>query len=92
MLFKGKQYYKSSYQKSEFLKQKWPPSILRLRSVLASALAIGNESVPKIIIINNTIIFLTAISILAISNHNSFRVLFEKLLPYILFERKMFIF
>jgi len=35
--------------------------------------------VPKIII-NNTInlFFLTAISILAISNHNSFRVLFDK--------------
>jgi len=43
-------------------------------------LRIGNESVPKIIItINDTINFTfeTAISILAISNHNSFRVLFD---------------
>jgi len=40
---------------------------------------IGNDSVPKIII-NNTIslFFKTAISILVISNHNSFRVLFDK--------------
>jgi len=38
--------------------------------------AIGNESVPKIII-NDTIrlFFKTAISILVISNHNGFRVL-----------------
>jgi len=39
------------------------------------AVAIGNESLPKIII-NDTInlVFLTAISILLISNNNSFRV------------------
>jgi len=41
---------------------------------------IGNESVPKIII-NDTInlFFKTAINILVISNHNSFRVLFDKI-------------
>jgi len=41
---------------------------------------IGNESVPKIII-NDTInlFFTSAISILVISNHNSFRVLFDKI-------------
>ena len=39
-----------------------------------------NESVPKIIV-NDTVNFfsLTAISILAISNHKSFRVLFDKI-------------
>ena len=41
---------------------------------------IGNKSVPKVII-NDTInlFFLTAVSILLISNHNSFRVLFDKI-------------
>ena len=39
---------------------------------------IGNESVSKIII-NDTTIFLTSVSILVISNHNSFRVLFDKI-------------
>jgi len=40
---------------------------------------IGNESVPKIII-NDTInfVFLTAINILVITNHDSIRVLFDK--------------
>ena len=40
----------------------------------------GDESVPKIII-NNTmnLLFKTAISILVISNHNSYRVLFDKI-------------
>ena len=39
-----------------------------------------NESVPKIVI-NDTMIFFhqTAISIWVISNHNSFRVLFDKI-------------
>ena len=36
--------------------------------------------------------FKTAISILLMSNHNSFRVLFEKkLLPYILFQKYIYI-
>jgi len=41
---------------------------------------IGNESVPNIII-NDTInlFFKTAVSILVVSNHNSFRVLFDKI-------------
>jgi len=42
--------------------------------------AVGNESVPKIII-NNTmkLFFITAIRILVISNHNSFRVLSDEI-------------
>jgi len=45
-----------------------------------SDLTVWDESVPKIIINNNTINFLyTAFSILVISNHNSFRVLFDKI-------------
>ena len=43
-----------------------------------SLLQLGHESVPKIVINNTTKIFLTAISILVISKHNSFRVLFDK--------------
>ena len=39
----------------------------------------GNESVPKIIIINTIIFFKIAINILVISNQNSFRVLFDKI-------------
>jgi len=40
----------------------------------------GNESMPKKIIINSTInLFLTAIGILVISNRNSCRVLFDKI-------------
>jgi len=41
---------------------------------------IGNKSVPKVII-NDTInlFFKTAVSILLISHHNSFRVLFDKI-------------
>ena len=44
------------------------------------ARSVANESVPKIIV-NNTInlLFQTAISIWVISNHNSFRVLFDKI-------------
>jgi len=42
---------------------------------------IGNESVPKIIIRDalNLFFFESAISILVISNHNSFGVLFDKI-------------
>ena len=56
----------------------------------------GNKSVRKIII-NNTInlglLFKTAISILVVSNHNGFRVLFDEtgLLPCILFEKHIYI-
>jgi len=44
-------------------------------------------------LINNTtnLFFETAVSILVISNHNSFRVLFEKLLPYTFFEKYIYI-
>jgi len=41
-------------------------------------LTMGKESMPKIVI-NNTIIIKTAIGILLISNHNSFRVLSDKI-------------
>jgi len=41
---------------------------------------IRDESVPKTVINNNTVnIFKTAVSILVISNHDSFRVLFDKI-------------
>ena len=41
---------------------------------------IGNESVPKIIADNTIYLcFKTAVSILLISNRNSFRVLFDKI-------------
>ena len=41
-------------------------------------LTMGKKSMPKIVI-NNTIIIKTAIGILRISNHNSFRVLSDKI-------------
>jgi len=49
-------------------------------SVWRREMGTGDESVPKIII-NNTmnLLFKTAISILVISNHNSYRVLFDKI-------------
>jgi len=48
----------------------------KMRSVTSRpGLKIGNESVPKIIL-NDTII-----SILVISNHNSFRLTFDKIAP-----------
>jgi len=41
---------------------------------------VGNESVPKIVIIDTVNLLLkTAISILVISNHNSFRALFDEI-------------
>ena len=57
----------------------------------------GNESVPKIIINNTIQSFKKNILIisLVISNYNSFRVLsgkIIKLLPYVLFEKYIFIF
>jgi len=56
-------------------------------------LSIENESLPKIIIINNTInLFLkTAIKILVISHHNSFQVLFDKVASVISFEKCIYI-
>jgi len=41
--------------------------------------------------LNKIIFFKTAISILASSNRNSFRLLLDKLLPYILFEKYIYI-
>ena len=41
--------------------------------------AMGNDSGPKITINNTINLLLTAINILLISNHNSFRVLFHKI-------------
>ena len=47
---------------------------------LRSHIRIGNESVPKVIINDTMKCFSeTALSILVISNHNSFRVLFDKI-------------
>ena len=55
-------------------------SFLGTRLFLSRA-EIGNESMPKIIMNNtiNLLFFKTAISILIISNHNSLRVLFDKI-------------
>jgi len=47
--------------------------------------------VPKIIINDTINFFFKAISILLISNYNSFRVCLVKLLPYILFEKYIYI-
>jgi len=55
---------------------------------------IGNESLPKIIINNTINLFFklqSTTSILVTSNHNSFRVLFDKWLPCILFEKYTYI-
>ena len=49
--------------------------------------AVGDESVPKIITNNTINVFLTAVSILLISNHNTFRVVFDKVASVILFEK-----
>ena len=50
----------------------------------------GNESVPKIMINNTTnLFFKTAVSILQISSHNSFRVLFDKIAS--VFEKYIYI-
>jgi len=44
--------------------------------------------VPEVITNNTISLFVkTAISILALSNHNSFRVLFDEIASYILFEK-----
>ena len=50
----------------------------RLLSSSAEHHIIENESVPKIIINDTRNLFLTAMSISVISNHNSFRLLFDK--------------
>ena len=53
--------------------------VVEVRSFYCSVdYTIGNESVPKIIINNTINLFLTAISILPIWNHKSFRMLFYK--------------
>ena len=64
-----------------------------LPHIMRGNLAVGNESVPKIIV-NDTpnLFFKTAISILVISNHTSFpECCLMKLLPYILFEKYIYI-
>jgi len=43
--------------------------------------------VPKIIINDTINLFLTAVGILVTSNHNSFRVVFDKLLPNIFYVK-----
>jgi len=70
----------------------WLVKVGKKSSVCVNYLiAIGNESVPKIII-NNAInlLFKTAISISVISNHSSFRVLFDKIAS-VYFIRKKYI-
>jgi len=63
---------------------------LSLSHSLWCCLVIANENVPKIIIhYTMNLFFKTAISILVISNHNSFLLL--RLLPYILFKKYIYI-
>ena len=50
-----------------------------------------NASVPKNSV-NDKSKYKTAISILVITNHNSFRALLDKIAPYILFEEHIFYF
>jgi len=52
---------------------------LQSRRHASAVLDIGNESVRKIIINDTIKLFLTAISILVVSNRNSFWVLFDKI-------------
>ena len=54
------------------------PTHWSIVTTLSARLSTGNDSVPKIIINDTINSFLTAISIFAISNRNSFRVLFDK--------------
>jgi len=53
--------------------------LISLKGIVRCALSIGNDSVPKMII-NDTVKFFskTATNFSVISNHNSFRVLFDK--------------
>jgi len=57
---------------------------------VAAIPCIRNETLPKIII-NNTVHFYAAISILLTSNHNSFPVLFDKIAS-VYFIKNIFIF
>jgi len=66
------------YRKFPYKSMSEEPSVVRLVSIETQCTDIQNESVPKIITMT--------ISILVISNHNSFRVLFDKIASYILFE------
>jgi len=45
--------------------------------------------VPKIIINDTINLFFTAVGILVTSNHNSFRVVFDKLLPNIFYVKNI---
>jgi len=55
-------------------------SVVRSRRPAGSNAVLGNDTVPKIILNDTVSLFLkTAISISVISNHNSFRVLFDKI-------------
>ena len=67
----------------------WQQADCRLR--VECGIVAGNDSVPKIIINNTINLFLTAISILLISNHNSFRVLFDKIAS-VYFTWKIYLF
>ena len=54
--------------------------------------AIGDESVSKIITSNTINIFLTAIGIFAISNHNRIRALFDKIASVYFIWKNIFLF
>ena len=56
-----------------------PTHLHQICCTYALHLAMGNESVPKIVINGTTNFFTTAISISVVSNRNSFRVLFDKI-------------
>jgi len=56
-------------------------------SVICDASMGSNESVPKIVINRHLFFYSTAINIFVLSNHDSFRVLSDKLLTYILSEK-----
>jgi len=51
----------------------------------------GNKSVPMHFNSTTFFFFKTAVSILVISNHNSFRMLFGETAPYISFEKYIYI-
>ena len=65
-------------------------SSMRHHKCVHSGAPIANESVPKIVINNAINYFLTAISILVVSNQNCFRVLFDKIAS-IYFIRKIYL-
>jgi len=62
-----------------------------MHTAQGSIAALGNESVPKIII-NDTKIFYCDQHVLVISNHSSFRVLFYKIVSVYIFLKNLLVF